>query len=373
MNPKIARAGRQRQICSPTVVTDLERLTDSLRYRESLPSRPQPRPPARRLPRSLAPAPSRPDKPPRPCPPPAPRPQEAPARPLPRDTVDRAPPRPPTATPSPTRTYPSPACRPSSSAPLAAVDPDAREILLEHIHGARPDLQPSASATGVGPAPARLARGLDQLRRALINEALAAPDEIPGLPAAALRFAISRLPTRRRHPIATLLLVKLPLYLWFGLLLLFNIAYFGAWLFFNDEVLGGFLGPTISGFIDGDLEFESIHWQPRLIIDLITGTPTPVHVEGFRIYEGYKYLGQPRRRVTVHAEAIDVEMVIHEIIPLNRLGVPPVFEIPWYLHFTRARADAPVKVWAREYAVERRDGEIDWRLSLPGAFMSPGR
>ncbi|MBK8264029.1 MAG: translocation/assembly module TamB domain-containing protein [Nannocystis sp.] len=254
---------------------------------------------------------------------------------------------------------------------LAAVDPDARELLLEHIHGARPDLQPSASATGVGPAPARLARGLDQLRRALINEALAAPDEIPGLPAAALRFAISRLPTRRRHPIATLLLVKLPLYLWFGLLLLFNIAYFGAWLFFNDEVLGGFLGPTISGFIDGDLEFESIHWQPRLIIDLITGTPTPVHVEGFRIYEGYKYLGQPRRRVTVHAEAVDVEMVLHEIIPLNRLGVPPVFEIPWYLHFTRARADAPVRVWAREYAVERRDGEIDWRLSLPGAFMPP--
>ena len=254
---------------------------------------------------------------------------------------------------------------------LGAVDDDARPVVEGHIRGRLPGVQPSASVTGVGASPARLARGLDQLRRALINEALADPPAISTIPAHFLRLAASPQPLRRRHPILALLFVKIPLYFWLSLLLLFNVAYLGAWWFFNDETLGRFLGPTISAFVDGDLEFESIHWQPRLIIDLITGTPTPAKVRGFRIYEGYKYLGQERRRVTVHAEEVEAELVLHEIIPWNRLGVPPVFEIPWFLHFTRARSDKPVRVWAREYAVEGRDGETQWRLSLPGAFMPP--
>ncbi|HFE43913.1 MAG TPA: hypothetical protein ENJ18_00260, partial [Nannocystis exedens] len=206
---------------------------------------------------------------------------------------------------------------------LRAVDADARTEVLAHIRGESPDLVPSASTTGVGPAPGRLARGLDQLRRALINEALAHPAALPSLHPNYLRLARSPLPKQVRHPVASLLLLKAPLYIWLTILLIFNLAYLGAWWFFNDEALADFLGPTISTLIDGDLEFDSVHWQPRLIIDLITGTPTPVEVRGVRIYEGHKYYNLPQRRITAEAVEIDVKLVLHEIIPWNRLGVPP--------------------------------------------------
>jgi len=254
---------------------------------------------------------------------------------------------------------------------LTAVDGDAQELVTAHIRGESPDLAPSASATGVGDEPGRLARGLGQLRRALINEALRHPAALPSLHPQYLRFASSPLPRRRRHPIANLLLVKAPLYLWLALLLIFNLAYLGAWWFFNDETLGRFLGDKISTLIDGDLEFESVHWQPRLIIDLVTGTPTPVKVRGFRIYEGHQYFDLPQRRLTAEAVEVDVELVIHEIIPWNRLGVPPIFEIPWFLHFTKAHAVGPVDLRVHHYAVENLRGETEWRLSLLGAFAPP--
>ncbi len=254
---------------------------------------------------------------------------------------------------------------------LQAVDADARDEVACHIRGETPDLLPSASATGVGPAPGRLARGLGQLRRALINEALAHPAALPSLHPQYLRFTRSPLPKRRRHPIANLLLVKAPLYLWLALILIFNLAYLGAWWFFNDETLGRFLGDKISGLIDGDLEFDSVHWQPRLIVDLITGTPSPVKVRGFRIYEGHNYYDLPQRRLTAEAVEVDVELVLHEIIPWNRLGVPPVFEIPWFLHFTKARAVGPVDLKVDHYAFENKYGETEWRLSLIGAFKPP--
>ncbi|MCB9702641.1 MAG: translocation/assembly module TamB domain-containing protein [Myxococcales bacterium] len=254
---------------------------------------------------------------------------------------------------------------------LARVDEDARPEVQAHIHGEANEVVASASVTGLGPGPARLARGLEQLRRGLINEALANPAALPALHPQYLRFARAPLPTKRRHPIANLLFVKLPLYFWLTILLIFNLAYLGAWKFFNDETLGRFLGTVISPFIDGDLEFGSVHWQPRLIIDLITGTPTPVKVRGFRIYEGHKYFDLPQRRVTAYADEIDAELVLHEIIPWNRLGVPPVFEIPWFLHFTRVRAPGPVQLWVRQYALENRAGDTEWRLSLTGAFQPP--
>ncbi|MEZ4381477.1 MAG: translocation/assembly module TamB domain-containing protein [Nannocystaceae bacterium] len=255
---------------------------------------------------------------------------------------------------------------------LSTVDEDARDEVSRHIRGEEIEIVPSASATGVGPAPARLARGLTQLRRALINESLAHPAALPSLHPQYLRFARAPLPRKRRHPIANLVLVKAPLYLWLALLLVFNVAYLGAWWFFNDETLARFLGPTISPFIDGDLEFDSIHWQPRLIVDLITGTPTPVRVRGFRVYEGHTYLDLPQRRLTAEAEAVDAKLVLHEIIPWNRIGVvPPVFEIPWLLHFAEARTTGPVRLRVHQYAVENRRGETEWRLSLTGAFQPP--
>ncbi len=254
---------------------------------------------------------------------------------------------------------------------LRAVDADARAEVLAHIRGESPELLPSASATGVGPVPGRLARGLGQLRRALINEALAHPAALPSLHPNYLRLARSPLPKHLRHPVASLLLVKAPLYIWLTILLIFNLAYLGAWWFFNDEALADFLGPTISTLIDGDLEFDSVHWQPRLIIDLVTGTPTPVKVRGIRIYEGHKYYNLPQRRITAEAVEIDVKLVLHEIIPWNRLGVPPVFEIPWFLHFTEARAHGPMTIRVHNYAIENRRGETEWRLSLTGAFLPP--
>ncbi|MEZ4451733.1 MAG: hypothetical protein R3B09_19865 [Nannocystaceae bacterium] len=255
---------------------------------------------------------------------------------------------------------------------LQAVDEDARSDVEAHLRGAAAPA-PSASSTEVAGGGARLSRGLEQFRRALVNASLAHPAALVALHPQLLRFARSPLPTERRHPVAALLFVKLPIYFWLTILLIFNVAYFAAWRFFNDETLARFLGPTVTAAagIDGDLEFESIHWQPRLIIDLITGTPTPVKVRGVKIYEGHRYLGQPKRRLVVSGDEIEVEMIVHEIIPLNRLGVPPVFEIPWVLHFARVHSEHPVRVWAREYAVETRAGDTEWRLSLPAAF-APG-
>ena len=253
---------------------------------------------------------------------------------------------------------------------LLAVDADAIAPVRAHIQGAPPGpLRPDLSAPDLsGRFDARLNRGLSQLRDALINEALAHPREIPGLHDQYLHFCRAGLPIKVQHPIARLLLVKLPLYLWLGFIGLFGVVYVGAYFFLNDENLGRLLTRVIGNQINGDLELGSVHWSPRLILDLVTGTPHHAVVRDVKIWRGYKRQGGQRDKLTGWADHAEAKIVLHEIIPWNRLGVPPVFEIPWTLHFTEADVPSSLHIDVHEFASREGDDKVSWAISLLDTF-----
>ena len=271
----------------------------------------------------------------------------------------------PPARPQPLRT----AIPPVVDRALLAVDADAIAPVRAHIQGAPPG-PPRADLSAPdlsGRFDARLTRGLSQLRDALINEALAHPREIPGLHDQYLHFCRAGLPIKVQHPIARLLLVKLPLYLWLGFIGLFGVVYVGAYFFLNDENLGRLLTRVIGNQINGDLELGSVHWSPRLLLDLVTGTPHHAVVRDVKIWRGYKRQGGERDKLTGWADYAEAKIVLHEIIPWNRLGVPPVFEIPWTLHFTEAEVPA-LHIDVHEFASRGKDDRITWAISLLDAF-----
>lgn len=280
--------------------------------------------------------------------------------------------------------YPLPRPRPIDAQPpevvlraLAEVDADARAEVDAAIHG-RPQPEPSmasasasasSSASGSGSssrADVRLARGLTQFSEALINFSLADPGELLRLHPQYLQFTTAPQPVRRKHPIATLLFVTLPLQLLMLLLLLFNLAYLGAYHFFNDERLADFLTERVGGMFDGEIAFGSLHWSPMLIVDLLTGQPHTIHGYDVEIWEPYRIDGIERTRRTAYAEHLEVELVIHELIPWNRLGVPELLEIPWVLHFEEIQNHGELWVNVRAYQNPHRNNE--WMLSLVDAF-----
>lgn len=282
--------------------------------------------------------------------------------------------------------YPTPRPRTIDAEPpelvlraLAEVDADARADVAAVIHG-RPRPEPSivpasasASASASGSSSAsradvRLQRGLTQFSEALINAALADPREILRLHPQYLQFTTAPQPIRRKHPIATLLFVKLPLQLLMFLLLLFNLAYLGAYHFFNDERLAEFLTDRVGGMFDGEIAFGSLHWSPMLIVDLLTGQPHTIQGYDIEVWEPFRVDGLEKTKRTAYAEHIEVELVIHELIPWNRLGVPGLLEIPWVLHFEEIQNHGELWVNVRSYQNPQRDGE--WMLSLVDAFDS---
>lgn len=250
---------------------------------------------------------------------------------------------------------------------LDGVDRDVREDVARTIRGrALPEVDASASTSKAPSAQARLHRGLHQFRESLINAALAHPRQIARLHPQYLQFMASPQPTRRRYPIATLLFIKLPLQLVMFLILLFNLVYLGAYFFFNDERLGAFVSSKVSGLLDGDLEIASLHWSPSLIVDLVTGQPHTIEGRDVSVWEPYKIDGGQRTRRTAHAEYLEVDLVMHEIIPWNRLGVPKLVEIPWVLHFADIRNEGELWVDVRSYQNPARGGA--WMVSLVDAF-----
>lgn len=251
---------------------------------------------------------------------------------------------------------------------LQEVDGDARLEVKAHLQGIRRDDPDVAGASLIERSEARLLRGLSQLRDALLNQALAHPAEIPGLHAQYLASCSAGLPSRVQHPIARLLLVKLPLYLWLGLFALLSVAYVGAYFFLNDETLGRLLTTVIGKQINGDLELGSVHWSPRLILDLVTGRPHDVVVRDVKIWRGYKREGTEPDKLIGWADEVEASLVLHEIIPWNRLGVPPVFEIPWVLHFTRADITRGLHMDVSEFAIQDPDGRVTWGISLLDTF-----
>lgn len=251
---------------------------------------------------------------------------------------------------------------------LQHIDGDTRLEVKAHLQGVRREDPEAAEASLHERSDARLHRGLSQLRDALINEALAHPSEIPGLHAQYLATCSAGLPVRVQHPIARFLLVKLPLYLWLGFIGLFAVAYIGAYFFVNDETLGRLLTKVIGKQINGDLELGSVHWSPRLLLDLVTGRPHDVVVRDIKIWRGYKREGTERDKLIGWVDEVEASIVLHEIIPWNRLGVPPVFEIPWVLHFTRAEIDHELHIDVGEFAIRNPDGRITWGISLLDTF-----
>lgn len=241
---------------------------------------------------------------------------------------------------------------------LSRVDWDIRDKVADGVEG-RSRLDTSDPA---------VRRGLNQFRDALTNVALAHPQAIGQLHPQYVLHARADLPTRRRHPVANLLLVKLPLYLWMSVLMVLCTAYMGAYLFFNDRVLGSFLTGTISGLLDGQLVLTDVHWRPRLIVDLLTGTPSPVRVREVEVWGPHKLDGVEKTQQSAYAEELEVELVLHEIIPWNRIGIPAVFDIPWVLHFTEAHSEDRVWFHVQEYEYAKPDGEARRVISLIDAF-----
>lgn len=249
---------------------------------------------------------------------------------------------------------------------LRQVDRDARALVEARLFGQRAVPDPSVSMITES---AREARGLAQFRDALVNEALAAPAALVRLHPQYLLFAASPAPIRKRHPIASFLLVTLPLQLVAALLSLLVIGYVGAWAIFNDEVLGDFVSDRVSNIVEGELRMGSIHWSLPLVYDLVTGRPSRVVVEDVTVWEPYASYGGKRLRRAAHAERLEVELVLHEIIPWNRLGIPTALEIPWVLHFTNVETDDPAWFAIRQYEAVDDAGAPHRLIGLRDAFL----
>lgn len=269
--------------------------------------------------------------------------------------------------------YPPPRVRPPHVRPelvqraLARVDPDARYLVQTRLDGDWAPPDPGSSLAGEA---IREQRGLEQFREAIVNEALGHPRQLVALHPQYLLFAACPAPQVRRYPLASFLFVKLPLRMLATLVVFLITAYVGAFVFFNDERLGRFVGDRVSGLVEGDLEMGSIHWELPLVLDLVTGQPTHVVVEDIAVWEAHESYGGERKRRTAWAKRIEADLVLHEIIPWNRLGVPEAIEIPWVLHFTDARSSDDAWFVVREYDDTTDAGETRTLLSLLDAFRA---
>jgi len=249
---------------------------------------------------------------------------------------------------------------------LAQVDSDVQGVVAARLAGREPPTaQPDETIITGG---ARADRAINQFRAALTNEALANPGELVRLPAALWPLLASGAPHRRRHPVAMLVLIKFPLRLAVGLMTLLLVSYVGAWMVFNDAVLGRFVSTQVSGLVEGELEMSSIHWDLPLVVDLISGQPTEVVVEEVSVWEPYKSYGGVRKRRTAYAERLHATIVLHEIIPWNRLGIPRFLDIPWVLHFPTVTTTNPTWITVREYEDIDARGDPATLLSLIDAF-----
>ena len=254
---------------------------------------------------------------------------------------------------------------------LAQVDADVRQDVARWVASARLRPPPGSDQSLIDPrhTQARFDRGRAQFRTALLYELLKEPAVVPRLHPELLAALDPPYPPRLTHPVAVAVLLKAPLYLWMTLVVLFNVAYLAAFVFFNDAVLGRFVSTQVSSILQGELEIREIHWRPRLIVDFLLGHPTPLVARGVSIYEPFKDFVDERGRKAVVADEVHLSMTLHEIIPWTRLGVPTFFDVPWILHFGDVRIDDPVTFWIRRYPTKTTDGRDAVVLGLRDAFL----
>ncbi|RMG99381.1 MAG: hypothetical protein D6705_03305 [Deltaproteobacteria bacterium] len=257
---------------------------------------------------------------------------------------------------------------------IEQVDGDVRHDVAAWVTQARVRPPPKSDESIIDPrhTQARFERGLSQFRQALFWELAKKPSAMAGLHHELLAALDPPYPPRLAHPVAVLVLLKAPLYLWMALVVLFNVVYLAAFVFFNDAVLGRFVSTQVSSILQGELEIREIHWRPRLVVDFLLGRPTPLVAKGVSIYEPYKDYVDERGRKAVVADEVHLSMTLHEIVPWTRIGVPTFFDVPWILHFSDVRIEHPVSFWIRRYRTETLDGRPVDVLGLRDAFRLHG-
>jgi hypothetical protein len=262
---------------------------------------------------------------------------------------------------------------------LPMARPPTATVIPQVVRAALVDLDPSAQATAqrlidpLGKPSALLSReeaaAVQRVRDALVTVLLERPEALASLHPSVVALIASAQPTERRHPLASYLFVKLPLQLVLALLTLLNVAYVGAYFFFNDEVLGRFISQRVSGMLEGELVLGRVHWSGRLALDLATGQPHHVVVEDVTVYEPHKSYGG-EKRIAAYVERVEATIVLHEIVPWNRLGIPPVLEIPWALHFADVAMSGNIDFSVRGYRAQREDtGATVSLIGLRDAFQ----
>ena len=141
-----------------------------------------------------------------------------------------------------------------------------------------------------------------------------------------------------------------------------------AYFVFNDARLGNFLTTVLDPLVDGRIAFDSVHWRPTLIVDLISGRPHLLTAEGVRAYEAFKSTGEDGPTTPmIRVDKLDAKLVLHEIVPWNRIGVPNLVEIPWVLHFTEVEVSGTQVARLRRYKPKGMDYEV---FNLVYAFQT---
>lgn len=76
--------------------------------------------------------------------------------------------------------------------------------------------------------------------------------------------------------------------------------------YFNNEQLAQFIMKQVNASLKGRLEIHRVHWSPRVFIDLLWGSPTPVVIEHFAIHD-------PQGKSVLEVPKIDCQI---ELLPL---------------------------------------------------------
>jgi autotransporter translocation and assembly factor TamB len=91
-----------------------------------------------------------------------------------------------------------------------------------------------------------------------------------------------------------------------GLLGLVSLAVAGAVFFLQGERMGAFVAKVLPD-MRGKLEFRSIHWPARLLVDILVKRPTPFSVDGVKFFD-------PEGTVVVDVPHLDVKIDLRQLI-----------------------------------------------------------
>ena len=91
-----------------------------------------------------------------------------------------------------------------------------------------------------------------------------------------------------------------------SLLGLVSLAVTGAVFFLQGERMGAFVGKVLPE-MRGKLEFRSIRWPARMLVDILAKRPTPFSVDGVKFFD-------PEGTIVVDVPHLDVKIELHQLI-----------------------------------------------------------